>query len=221
MALGAEWRKDQEGQLRGHRWGPRKPRRTSRGGFRRDLQASQSAGRGPVCGPWPAHSGGRGEVVNNPRQGSEARPGRSHQRGFSRRHHRRRPTGGRRASGSAHLTQRLFRHRNWQGPRSPSKLREGRDPREGRAREERAEWARGSRPASGGCPSARPWRRRSRLQPSFSPLRELHLHGPGDGELRWVRTLAGETGARESRPQGAGSPSLAPCRVNHWPAGPV
>lgn len=28
-------------------------------------------------------------------------------------------------------------------------------------------------------------------------------------------------GARESRPHGAGSPSLAPCRVNPWPAGPL
>lgn len=41
-------------------------------GFSRDLQASQSAGRGPVCGPWPAHSGGRREVINNPRR---VRPG--------------------------------------------------------------------------------------------------------------------------------------------------
>lgn len=71
----------------------------------------------------------------------------------------------------------------------PQKLRKGRDPGEGRVREERAEWARGSRPASGGSPSARPRRRRSRLQPTFSRLRELHLHRPGDGELRWVRTL--------------------------------
>lgn len=28
-------------------------------------------------------------------------------------------------------------------------------------------------------------------------------------------------GARESWPHGAGAPSLAPCRVNPWPAGPL
>lgn len=77
------------------------------------------------------------EVIHNPRQGLEARPGGSHKRCCSRRHHRRWPTGGRRALGSAHLRARPgLAAAAWpptwlQRPRSGSNTGDRRDSGEG------------------------------------------------------------------------------------------
>lgn len=78
------------------------------------------------------------EVISNAPRGLEARPGRSHKRCFSRRHHRRWPTGGRRALGSAHLrTGPGLAAAAWpptwlQRPRSGSNTRDRRDTGEGK-----------------------------------------------------------------------------------------
>ena len=97
----------------------------------------------------------------------EARPGESHQLGFSRRHHRGRPTGGRRASGSAYLRPRLSHRHSRQRPRARSNTR-GRTGSRGRKSQRGKSRVGAWEPASRGSPSAPPRRRCSRLQSSIS-----------------------------------------------------
>lgn len=155
-------------------WRSRKRRRPARGGFEGQGQVCQPAG---LAGTRSAAAEALLPILHR-----VWRPGLAiRQRGFSRRHHRRRPTGGRRASGSAHLRVQPVPRRGPQRSRAAQIRGEGPDARKDEP-ERKAQ--NGSQPASqpAGPPLSAPARRRR-------PRPRARTAPAAPGHSRCARTL--------------------------------